>query len=277
MKKLIVPALAAGLIGIGSIHSQAQILGVNFYDGSATGQQVSPTDTLGGSSTGWYNNVEVGSQKPANVALTDSTDTLTTTTFSINPSGTAGNGNSTTYSTSNNGVLNGGASGLTPEQQLYNGYIATANNNYFTTELSLSNIPYASYDVLVYVLTNQYASAKAQLVTGGATGPSYYLADGVPFYEGNNLPTTYSLATSTSAATPTVGANYFAFTGLTGASQTIDLNADVSAGYNNATKDEFVGFEIVNTASAPEPSTYALLMAGAFVLGALRLRRTVNS
>jgi hypothetical protein len=115
------------------------------------------------------------------------------------------------------------------------------------------------------------------LVTGGATGPSYYLADGVPFYEGNNLPTTYSLATSTSAATPTVGANYFAFTGLTGASQTIDLNADVSAGYNNATKDEFVGFEIVNTASAPEPSTYALLMAGAFVLGALRLRRTVNS
>ena len=276
MKKFIIPALAVLLFDMGGLQSQAQviqIIGVNFYDSAnATAQQeVLPTQTLGGgigSSTGWYNNVDIASSKPSNVALISSADTLNSATFSINPSGTAHNGNSTTYSTGNNGTLNGATSGLTPEQALYNGYIATANNNYFTTELSLSNITYQSYDVLLYVLTNQYASAKAQLVTGGTLGTAYYLQDGVPFYEGSNLPTSYTLATSTSSSAGTSGANYFAFTGLSGSSQSFDLNADVISGYNNSKTDEFVGFEIVET---PEPSTYVLLALG--VLGLVVLRR----
>jgi len=278
MKKLILPTIAAVVFGAASTQSQAQVIGVNFYDSNNSGeQQVSSTDTLGagvGASTGWYNNVEIGNSKPTNVALTDSTDTLTSTTFTINPSGTAANGNSTTYSTGNNGTLNTGSTSLTPEQQLYNGYVATANNSYFTTELSLSNISYASYDVFLYVLTNQYASASAQIFTGGSPGTAYSLYNGVPFYEGDNLPTSYVQATGTSTTTATSGANYFEFTGLSGASQTFDINADTVSGYNNSKTDEFVGFEIVDTAvTAPEPTTYALLMMGVLLMGARKIRR----
>ena len=83
-------------------------VGVCLYDASTGGsyspanQTLASTDVAGagsGSTAGWYNNIDVSSTCPNNVALKDGTGTTTTTTLSVTPSGTALDGKSTSFFT----------------------------------------------------------------------------------------------------------------------------------------------------------------------------------
>jgi beta-glucanase (GH16 family) len=229
-------------------------IGVDFYDSASGGtyspgnQTLTATDSVGASaSTGWYNNIDVASTCPTNVVLKDNTNTSTTATLTVKPSGTALDGKSVSFFTPWNGTANTSSNTLTAEQRLFNGDLGTANNNGYAQEISLASIPYSNYDVYVYLLTSPYTSASAQVYTGGVAGAIYYLGKGVAWAPGDHLPTTYTQATATS--TPgTYGANYIKFSNLSGAAQTIDVVSSTETGLGGSIG--IVGVQVVNHTTA---------------------------
>jgi hypothetical protein len=218
-------------------------IGVSFYDSSTGGsyspsnQTLASTDSVGASAmTGWNNNVDVASTCPTNLLLKDTGGVNTTATLSVKPSGTALDGKSTSFFAPWNGTSNTTSNSLTSPQRLFNGNLGTANNNGYATELALANIPYANYDVYVYVLTSVYTSGSAQIFQGGVSGgagTTYYFAKGVAWAPGDHLPTSYTQATAT-ALPSTYGSNYVKFSNLSGSAQTIDVVSSTESGLSGA-------------------------------------------
>lgn len=198
-----------------------------------------------------YNNVFNTSAS----SLVNNTGAATTASLSITGA------TASTYGTSNGPT--------TPDEVLNEAFFSHNGNWSFT----LSNIPYANYSIVIYSLGAGSDPADVRSISVGGT--TYYSTSPSalsPGYQDGNPATSfiYTQATSTNSAAPTTSSDYFVFSNLSGANQTVTINA-VSGPFSET---EIGGFQIVQT--IPEPGTGALVGLGlAAIPGVLRFRRRI--
>lgn len=148
-----------------------------------------------------------------------------------------------------------------PDEKLNNGYVASFSN---PLTLSITGVPYASYDVIAYVFTpgsgRHYSAAIGSTTLWGAmpTTPT-----GAGYIDNNNsTPFTYTSAVGSSAGTATAGGDYYLFSGLSGSALTISMN----------TSDDLSTITALQIVQTPEPARSVLLLGGSCAL-CLRRRR----
>jgi hypothetical protein len=137
----------------------------------------------------------------------------------------------------------------TYNKQLLNGYLDSGYAGGQST-IDISAIPYSSYEIIVYFSGTDAGRA----VTMSAGGTTYdFTTMGPAAIAGPDA--LFTQATDTTGSNPTANADYAIFTGLTGASQTLDYTASVAGAGGIA------GFQIV---AVPEPGSMALAAMGGF-------------
>jgi hypothetical protein len=144
----------------------------------------------------------------------------------------------------------------TYNMQMLNGYLDSGSAGGQST-IAISAIPYSSYDIIVYF--SGTAADRAVTMSDGSTTYDFTTMGPAAIAGANAL---FTQATDTTGSNPTANANYAIFTGLTGASQTLDYTASVAGAGGIA------GFQIV---AVPEPSSMALAVVGGF--GVLLMNR----
>jgi hypothetical protein len=175
--------------------------------------------------------------------LVDSTGAATTVGCSFAAPGDDGMtqlGQTLPFATPDNALL---AGGLT--ENSYNGPTGNIGN------VTLSNIPYASYDLIIY-LEGQAVVNDFNVTLSG--GPAY---TDVAFNTGDwtASPVVYTPITASGGT-----GNYVEYSNLTGASQTFTWNADWDNSYSQ--DGGVTGFQIVSTGAVPEPATWATALCG---------------
>jgi hypothetical protein len=171
------------------------------------------------------------------------------------------------YASFNTWSIQGGAPGQDADgsynRNLVNGYLNSGpagwgppiTNSY----VSLSQIPYAQYDVYVYFSSD--AAGRNGLVTDGTTSFSFSTLGAASVSGANAL-----LVPTTDIANGNPGANYAVFSGLTGSSQTLTVNP-------TSGNDQWLGIAGFQVVAVPEPSTLALGAIGLMIVGASRRSR----
>jgi hypothetical protein len=229
-------ALVLVLVTLGSTTARADVISVNFSSGS-TYDLASGTAAGVVSATNWNNFTSPATN------LNNLKDKFgATTSAGASISYTGGAGNYVTYATAS---ISGASPGTTT---LYrSGIRPTATGSVLS--VSVSNIPYAVYDVYVYASQNT-GSTNTLSVSDGTT-TYYYKSNGAGMTGAFGL----TRVTSTDPLNPTVGnANYEVFSGKTGSSFTFTVEGSVTGTISN----NLYGFQIVN--AVPEPGT--LLLGG---------------
>lgn len=155
-------------------------------------------------------------------------------------------------------------------RQMLNGFLnagpATWNPPVTQDTISLTNIPYAQYDIYVYV-SDDTAGRIANVSNGLLT---YDLsAMGAAAISGANASLIQS--TDTTGANPT--ADYVVFSGLSGSTQTIT----VSPGDTNPSDSAWVGLAAFQIVAVPEPGTMALAGLGGAALLVLASRKKLSA
>ena len=227
------------LIGLslaaGTLTSQAQIISVNFQNAANTTPLLAASDSTGVVSASNWNNIDGVSGSAT--ALVNSSNAATTLNL----------GYSSLYGT----ALGYTPGSPTPYNLMYASRIESAYSTGDTqtfaaaigggrVTLSLTTIPYATYDIYVYVANAPgyiYQSTSTATIINTAPKIGYTAANTGSFVEGGN---------------------YVKFSGLTGATQYLYAGAVNPAdigGFNSG----IAGFQIV---AVPEPSTWALLALG---------------
>lgn len=147
----------------------------------------------------------------------------------------------------------------TYNKELLNGYLnagpAPWNPPITYSQIAMTEIPYANYDVIVYFSSD--VSGRAGDVTDGATNYSFVTVGPASVSGANAL---FAQTTDT-GGTYTTTANYAVFSGLSGASQTVKVqmrDLDQWAG--------IAGFQVV---AVPEPASIMLVA----LCGLVTLRR----
>jgi hypothetical protein len=277
----------------------AQIIGIDFDIGGASGQSPASTDVAGPVPTaGWNNNIDLNNPPTAYVpynpynhsdtgaplTLVDNAGATTTGTFGFNNFGFSTLNGGSTYSPSYgaSGAANGG---YTPDQQLYNGAASAAYNGY-VQQITLGNIPYAQFNI--YILATAIANApgtfgegSVQLFSGSAlvtAGPTYYFGSTAQYGSIPSSPVQYVQATSTDQQNPTMGADYVLFSGLTGGAGTT-YSFDLSGPSNASSSfNSFGGYiSALEIVAVPEPVTCAMTFValGMLIVGQHMRRRSL--
>lgn len=148
-----------------------------------------------------------------------------------------------------NGYLNSGPAGWGPPVT--------------TSSVTLTQIPYAAYNVIVY-FSSDVAGREGQVGDGATT--FYFNTVGQPSINGANA---LFASTNDTAGTYLTGANYAVFTGLSGGSQTFTV-----AMRDNDEWGGIAGFQVVEAAAVPEPASAVALagLAGLLCAGSRRRR-----
>lgn len=240
-------ALAAAMIASGA---HATIISVNFD----TGNLLSSTEggAPGVRVANW--NAWANVNDLSNVVNSDGD--LTAVTATVN---------------STNRSQRGNPAGFTNEQIIFTSVIDVQNSNTVT----VSNVPYASYDVYVYMRDDANDRAGSFQI-GGTTYYVRGLTGGEGGGDPDNTGSGYVLSTDTTVDLTNPGTidvdnsidqgNYVKFSGLSGSS--FDLIAGAVDTSDAANRNKFAGFQIVQV---PEPSVTLLGALG--LLGLLRRRR----
>jgi len=237
-------ALCAALF-LGPMAASAQIISLNFHS-TDTDYILGPTDFAGAGDAlagNWnnYNNDSAGS--PSGTNLNDDAGLATTMDFSFTPQTGGKSG----------GTGNAGPPTSPAEQLLTNGRQITNNAN-FPASLTLSEIPFETYDIYVY-FNAQFNDKRTEI---GISGENYYVASA-----SNGIIDSYVQGVSQTPGVFTTS-NFVRFTELEGASQTVSL---IPQPGNNGSM-VVMGFQVV---AVPEPATGAMLLGAVGLLG-LRLR-----
>lgn len=232
--------IAGAVLFFGSTLEAASI-GINMAGtrgGTEAAETLAATSTAGVVPQQNFNNVgAIGTQA---TTLVDNNGSATT---AVVASTTAAN----LYSTY-------GAAQANPDSQLLNGYFD--NNGTTNSAITITGIPYATYDVYVY--GNSDGGGRVGQIIVGANS-FYYKTEG----SGVATPGYVLTTATTAAAAPT--ADYARFANVTGTSLTVTISQiGVAGGSNNG----ITGIQIVQT---PEPSVLGL--AGVGGLGLLARRR----
>jgi hypothetical protein len=147
----------------------------------------------------------------------------------------------------------------TNNKRLINGYLNAGSSVGTTTSaFAITNIPFLSYNIIVYFSSD--TAGRAGTVSNGSTTYDFSSLGPSEISGGSAL---FTQTTDTGGANP--GADYAIFTGLSGGSQTITANVPSFGG--------LAGFQIV---SVPEPSSWALVIAGVAGLVLYRRQRRFN-
>ncbi len=246
-------------------------IGLNF-NASNSGRSGAPYNldatppglTAGVISQDSWNDLSGNSQTSPSAAFHDSTGVVTTATATWSGADTWG-----VY----------GSSQSDPNLQLLNGYLDNHHQTNSPAVLTVSNIPYSTYEVIAYVNSDHLNTASnasyGNIALSGATtgnGTYYYTAVGPVSYTAAQLTAgaEYIQTTATSDALKSNPvADYAIFTGVTGSSFTLTNSAEGAAGTGDNTG--LTGIQIVETSAVPEPSTVALTAVG--VLGLMLIKR----
>ncbi len=197
------PAAAPLTLAGGTLQLMQGAIGVNL-DGGQTNSANPFNPITSGNSAGAYpiqnwNNFQINGRPPAptnsgeyGTPLTDSNGVPT------NASVTAVGGNNTFGIGSSSG-------GLTGNQQLI---FSGANAGGTPANLTISNIPYASYSIYAYAFGNNNSTGPTNLTLTGtnqsSSNPIYYFNVGAASSNSNNPPSpTLELITSTNSSSPT--------------------------------------------------------------------------
>ena len=123
--------------------------------------------------------------------------------------------------------------------RLLNGFIYSNSAVPGNLLVTVSNVPYGLYDVIVYFAPNHDYTMRAGISATGYTGtPDYYSAGNIRFDE--TLARSFLQTTGTTEGTATEHANYALFTGLTASSFLMDLS-----GYGEMPSEgNFYGFQV---------------------------------
>jgi len=239
--------LAVAFISTASFVLQAQTISWNF-DGY--GDISGPSQLAGVAPAAYWNStylIDGNSGAPENNLL-DNTGTATTLGASFTDNSQYGYAiQFSTPAQDADGSYN---------KYLLNGYLNNGGGG--TVSISLSTIPYSSYDLIVYLSSD--TAGRTGTVNVGSTTYDFSTM-GPAEISGANASL---IATSdTSGANPS--ADYAVFSGLSGSSQTITTDIPSYGG--------IAGFQIVD---APEPGALALAGLGALALLRLRYRGDKN-
>lgn len=236
---------AAGIV-ISQAPAKASVIGINFTGGTdGTGHPVAASDQPGIVPGANWNN-EDGSSG-SGLTLNDSTGTSTTALLTF--SATSAYGLFTGVSTPNSGT-----------NTMYLGGLV-GNHDFSEVSITVTGIPYGSYDVYVYASADTVDRSTLGITLGGTT--FYYAGDGT-----QSSPTSLLLTTSTTLSDPTIGpGQYQIFSGLSGSS----LNVATSLSVSNVLSNNVFGLEIVDT--TPEPSSLFSLAGGIGLLALVAVRR----
>ena len=218
--------------------AQAAVVSVNFGPGS---NNLAPSDNAGqpGSLVSqWYNISSVAS-------FTDIPDD-------------AGLSTSLDVTVQSGGQFSSWSSG-TAQQNMIFGVFGDRSGQGLTSTLSFADVPYAMYDVVVYLGKAPWENSRQVDTTIGST--TYFST--VNSFDG----TTFTQSTATTSGGRDAG-NYVIFSGLSLAN--FDLTATFTSPDANAWGSGISGVQIVQ--SIPEPGSYAAL-AGGLALGLVALRR----
>jgi hypothetical protein len=227
-------------LGFSSVTS-AQLMGISVnFQGS--GQALSSTDLAGiVPLDNWNNCTTTSSWTNLNfLDLTDSSGADIATVFSVNYG----------FSSAGGGQANYGNDTAGDRLMLGGSMVFTSG-----ATIRLTNIPYAAYDLYVYVGPGESGKIGASFNGSVAVGDTI-------FYYKNLINSAYVLSTDTvGPAIDSSSANYVKFGNLTGASLNIVLAA---YNYNNS---GIYGFQII---AVPEPSVCVLLVIGGLLLAGCR-------
>ena len=225
----------ACLFAIGvSLAANAAIADTISLNFSPNGAVIGSTTSAGVVSVAnWSDSATNDNSNPSGDNLMDSSGSPTTLDY-------AAAGFDTNYYTN--------AGNTTGDLILQKDYLDNTNG---TATVTLSEIPYASYDVYVYFGSD--AGGRTGTISDGAT-TYYFLTQG-------NDNFAYTQTTDTDPAGTNPAANYAIFAGLSGASQTLT----VTRGTGNS---GLFGLQVVEV---PEPGALSLTAIG--LLGLVRRRR----
>lgn len=218
--------------------AQAAVVSVNF---GPAGNNLAPADAVGqpGSlANQWYNINSVSSftDIPDDAGLTTSLD----------------------VTVQSGGQFSSWSSG-TAQQNLIYGVFGDRGGQGLSSTLSFSDVPYAMYDVVVYLGKAPWESNRQVDTTIGST--TFFST--VASFDG----TTFTPSAATTSGGRDAG-NYVIFSGLSGAN--FDLIATFTSPDANAWGSGISGVQIAQ--AIPEPSSYVAL-AGVLALGLVALRR----
>ncbi len=241
----------------------AASIGLNFVGGNNNGTDtLIPTLSAGVvPQTNWNNLTGSNTNSTADgVTVVDSTGAAT----GVTALWTNGAGNYDNSSTSGTAPLS-----TNGDQILLNGGIWGATPRGGGPSVTVSNVPYSSYEVIVTSLLDHGGTIISTTLVGGSTvyaNQTQNPAD-AGYIDGTSSSFTYTQATDTTG-TGTGLADYALFSGLSGTSFTV--SEDIVSGA--ATAANLSSIEIVNL-TIPEPASLFLL--GVAVLGFSSRRRAV--